>query len=155
MAEILFILVTVYVVYVVQSVITGKKTKQPEKNSVKKPPAAEAKVVDNKKNSATGKEKRVIKKDSVQRAKAKKTVGKKEKTIEKNTKMPDGSLRDPVTGEEATIASSYRMLRRWIKEALVKEGLVEKIYKTNELDSATVEKINKAVGKLKKMDKYQ
>lgn len=155
MAEILFILVTVYVVYVVQSVITSNKTKQPEKKSVKKPPAAEAKVVDNKKNSVTGKEKTVVKKNSIPRVKAKKAVGKKEKTIEKNTKMPDGSLRDPVTGEEATIASSYRMLRRWIKEALVKEGLVEKIYKTNELDSATVEKINKAVGKLKKMDKYQ
>jgi hypothetical protein len=153
MAEILFILVTVYAVYVVQSVITGKKTKQPEKNSIKKN-QAEAKVVDNTKNSITSKEKSVVKKDSVQRAKAKKAVGKKEKIIEKNTKMPAGRLRDPVTGEEAVIASSYRMLRRWIKEALVKEGLVDKIYKTNELDSSAVEKINIAVGKLKEMDKY-
>ncbi len=154
MAEILFILVTVYAVYVVQSVITGKKTKQPEKNSVKKP-QTETKVADNTKKSVSGKEKVVVKKDSVQRTKAKKAVGKKEKTIEKNTKMPTGSLRDPVTGEEAVIANSYRMLRRWIKEALVKEGLVDKIYKTNELNSAAVEKINIAVGKLKRMDKYQ
>ncbi len=154
MAEILFILVTVYTVYVVQSVITGNKTKQPEKKSVKKP-QAETKVADSTKKSVSGKEKSVVKKDSVQRAKTKKAVGKKEKTIEKNTKMPDGSLRDPVTGEEVVIASSYRMLRRWIKEALVKEGLVEKIYKTNELDDVVVEKINKAVGELKKMDKYQ
>jgi hypothetical protein len=47
------------------------------------------------------------------------------------------------------------MLRRWIKEALVSEGLVEKVYKTNELDDVTVKKINKAVNKLKGMDKYQ
>ncbi len=153
MAEILFILVTVYAVYVVQSVITGNKTKQSEKNSAKKT-QAEAKVADNTKKNVSGKEKSVVKKDSVQRAKVKKAVGGKEKTIKKNTKMPAGSLRDPVTGEEAVIASSYRMLRRWIKEALVKEGLVDKIYKTNELDSATVEKINIAVGKLKKIDKY-
>jgi hypothetical protein len=47
------------------------------------------------------------------------------------------------------------MLRRWIKEALVKEGLLDKIYKTNELDSVAVDKINKAIGELKEMDKYQ
>ncbi|MCF6204155.1 MAG: hypothetical protein L3J59_10885 [Methylococcaceae bacterium] len=154
MAEILFILVTVYAVYVVQSVITSNKTKQAEKNPAKKT-QEKAKVVDNTKNSVTDKEKPVVKKDSVQRKKAKKEVGKKEKIAEKNTKMPAGKLRDPVTGEEATIASSYRMLRRWIKEALVKEGLVDKIYKTNELDDAAVEKINIAIGKLKKIEKYQ
>ncbi len=140
MAEILFILVTVYAVYVVQRVIAGNdEAKQSEKDSVKRP-QDKAQATDNNKKSVTVREKAVVK---------------KEKTIEKNTKMPTGNLRDPVTGEEATIANSYRMLRRWIKEALVKEGLVEKIYKTNELDSVTVEKINKAVVKLKNMDKYQ
>jgi hypothetical protein len=73
----------------------------------------------------------------------------------KTIKMPTGSVRDPKTGDEVKIASSYRMLRRWVKDALVEEGLVDKVYKTSELNTTTQRKINKALNTLKKMDKYQ
>jgi hypothetical protein len=43
---------------------------------------------------------------------------------------------DASTGEEARVAGNYRMVKRWIKEALVEEGLLGKIYKNNELDEA-------------------
>ncbi|MEE9337408.1 MAG: hypothetical protein V3U87_04950, partial [Methylococcaceae bacterium] len=69
--------------------------------------------------------------------------------------VPEGSLRNPETGEIDKIANSYRMLKRWMKEALVEEKLLDKIYKTNQLDDASKKKIEKALVKMKKMDKYQ
>lgn len=146
MTEVLFILVTLYVVYVIHSVTASKKGNASEKEVFEQPVSVIKKVVKNESKA----EKTVAKKKN-----EKKTVVKKEKKAQINTKMPTGILRDPATGDEVKIASSYRMLRRWIKEALVNEGLVDKIYKTNELDDVTVKKINKAVNKLKEMDKYQ
>ena len=64
-------------------------------------------------------------------------------------------LRDPNTGEVATVANNYRFMKRWIKEALVAEGLVEKIYKNNELDTATEALIKQALTKLESMEKYR
>ncbi len=64
------------------------------------------------------------------------------------------TLKNPKTGEESKISSNYRFTKRWIKEALVEEGLLEKIYKNSELDDEITEKINTAVNKLKTMTKY-
>lgn len=55
--------------------------------------------------------------------------------------MPEGSLRNPETGEIDKIANNYRILKLWMKEALVKEKLLDKIYKTNQLDDARKKKI--------------
>ncbi|MGZ8191726.1 MAG: hypothetical protein ACXWTS_10940, partial [Methylococcaceae bacterium] len=74
------------------------------------------------------------------------------------TVMPNtakGSVRDPKTGEIASISSNYRFTKRWVKEALVAEGLLEKIYKNNELDTDTEAKIKDALVKLETMDKYR
>nr|WP_305909532.1 hypothetical protein [Methylomarinum sp. Ch1-1]MDP4522451.1 hypothetical protein [Methylomarinum sp. Ch1-1] len=68
--------------------------------------------------------------------------------------MPD-SVKNPETGEVAKIPNNYRFTKRWVKEALVNEGLLDKIYKNNELDDATNAKIKTALDKLKAMDKYQ
>ena len=150
MAEIIFILVTVYGVYVVHSIITSK-----EKKKVK-PPAVKAKVsvatVSKKEKSKTvvKQEKPVAKK--VVPAKIKAKVKPKPKA---KAKLESGSLRNPETGEVAKIASSYRMCKRWIKDALVAEGLLEKVYKTNEVDDAAKVKIDKALVKLAKMEKYK
>jgi len=46
------------------------------------------------------------------------------------------------------------MCKRWIKEALVTEGLLEKVYKTNEIDDTAKVKIDKALVKLAKIEKY-
>ena len=64
-------------------------------------------------------------------------------------------LRDPKTGEVATSYSNYRFTKRWIKEALVAEGLLEKVYKNNELDAAIEATIKDAVIKLEAIDKYK
>ena len=143
MAEVLFILVMVYAVYVVHSIITGKE-KEKEKN---KASALKAKV-----SVETASKKEDIK-IAVKQEKpaAKKAVAAKTKT---KAKVADGNLRNPETGEVAKIASSYRMCKRWIKDALVTEGLLEKVYKTNEIDDAAKVKIDKALVKLAKMKNY-
>lgn len=64
-------------------------------------------------------------------------------------------LRDPQTGETAAVPSNYRFAKKWVKEALVAEGLLDKIYKNNELDEAAGEKIKAALEQLKALAKYQ
>jgi hypothetical protein len=58
-------------------------------------------------------------------------------------------------GEEAKVATNYRMVKRWVKEALVTEGLLDKIYKNTELDDAAKITIAKALSIIKAMDKYK
>ena len=64
-------------------------------------------------------------------------------------------LKNPATGEVATPYSNYRFTKRWIKEALVAEKLLEKIYKNDELTADIELKIKSAVLKLETIDKYQ
>ena len=64
-------------------------------------------------------------------------------------------LKDPKTGEVTTVYSNYRFTKRWIKEALVAEKLLEKIYKNDELTADIELKIKSAVIKLETIDKYQ
>ncbi|MGR9014382.1 MAG: hypothetical protein ACU83U_12120 [Gammaproteobacteria bacterium] len=64
-------------------------------------------------------------------------------------------LKDPKTAEITTSYSNYRFTKRWIKDALVAEGLLEKVYKNNELNAETEAKIKDAIGKLEAMDKYK
>ncbi|MGZ4989926.1 MAG: hypothetical protein ACXWFG_13560 [Methylobacter sp.] len=68
---------------------------------------------------------------------------------------PSAGLKDPKTGEVTTAYSNYRFTKRWIKDALVAEGLLEKVYTANELNSDTDAKIKEAIGKLEAMDKYK
>jgi len=149
MAEILFILLTVYVVYVVQSVVCKKDPKK-----VVSPPEEKLVVV-------TESVKKQQQKTIVEKAKpvAKKAAVKKAPVVKNKAKAQqktaNNHLRNPETGDVDKVASSYRMTKRWIKEALVAEGLLPKIYKTAELDDAAKDKINKALLKLAKMEKYQ
>jgi len=64
-------------------------------------------------------------------------------------------LKDPKTGDITTAYSNYRFTKRWIKDALVAEGLLEKVYPNNELNAETDAKIKAAMGKLEAMDKYK
>ncbi|MDC9729149.1 MAG: hypothetical protein PSN04_07460 [Methyloprofundus sp.] len=61
----------------------------------------------------------------------------------------------PETGEEAKVTNNYRMTKRWVKEALVTEGLLEKIYKNTELDDPAKIKVAQALSIIKAMDKYK
>ncbi|MCK9397808.1 MAG: hypothetical protein M0Q44_19735, partial [Methylobacter sp.] len=64
-------------------------------------------------------------------------------------------LKDPKTGEVTTAYSNYRFTKRWIKDALVAEGLLEKVYSAKELNAETEAKIKEAIGKLEAMTKYK
>lgn len=65
------------------------------------------------------------------------------------------TVRNPKTGEVATVNNNYRFTKRWIKEALVTEGLLDKVYKNNELDSAAEARIKTALASLMDMDSYR
>ena len=154
MAEVIFILITVYAVYVVHSIITSKEKKKDKAPVIKaKIPVATASKKEETK-AAVKQEKPVVKKAVPAKAKPK-PKAKAKVNVKAKTKVDSGNLRNPETGEEAKIASSYRMCKRWIKEALVTEGLLEKVYKTNEIDDAAKVKIDKALVKLAKMEKYK
>ena len=63
-------------------------------------------------------------------------------------------LRNPSTGEVSPIPSNYRFAKKWIKEALVSEGLLTKVYKNSELNEALNLKTKEAIEKFKHLEKY-
>ena len=164
MAEVLFILVTVFTVYVVHSAFSKnqeKKAKAVDKKAEK--PKAESPPVKQEKNKPIAKPKPKAKKPAPKKTTPTKKVApvkkatpaKKTTATKKTSSMPEGSMRNPETGEVDKVASHYRMLKRWIKDALVEEKLLDKIYKSNELDDTAKKKIEQAVAKMQKMDKYK
>ncbi|MFI3138415.1 MAG: hypothetical protein QX197_16710 [Methylococcaceae bacterium] len=64
-------------------------------------------------------------------------------------------LKNPATGEVSKIPNNYRFGKRWIKEALVVEGLLDKVYKNNELNDTINAKAQTAMATLATMDKYK
>ncbi|MCI0655255.1 MAG: hypothetical protein L0Y38_00125 [Methylococcaceae bacterium] len=62
--------------------------------------------------------------------------------------------RDPETGDTAAVPSNYRFAKKWIKEALVSEGLLDRVYKSSELDDAVSRKVKTALDKFKEIRKY-
>ncbi len=148
MAEVLFILVMVYAVYVVHSIITTKEKEKDKASALKAKVSVETASKKEDSKVAVKQEKPVTKKAVPAKTKAKPKAKAK-------ISVDSGNLRNPETGEVAKIASSYRMCKRWIKDALVTEGLLEKVYKTNEVDDAAKLKIDKALAKLAKMEKYK
>ena len=163
MAELLFIATTVFVAYVLFTVI-GNDKENPDANTQPadaKPDIAEKAASPAEKTSpppkpapeptpvAAAKPAKTNKKPAASKAKAAPV-----KKAEANKATSD-SLKNPKTGEVAKVPGNYAFAKRWIKEALVEEGLLEKIYKNNELDSDTAAKIQAALQQLKAMDKYQ
>ena len=146
MSEALFILTVIFVAYVVYKTVneqkeTPKSTGPKAKPEVQKPAAAKPIT------------EAVVKHD--------KPVIVKPTNIKKTTPIatPQGTvkkgLKDPKTGEVATSYNNYRFTKRWIKDALVTEGLLEKVYKNNELDASIEAVIKEALAKLEAMDKYK
>ncbi|MBS3965231.1 MAG: hypothetical protein KGZ80_12220 [Methylomonas sp.] len=128
MAELVFIATTIFVAYVIFDVISKPKNQ----------PATAAK-----KSQET-----VTTVNTAQTALP-------DQTINSNPSTPSDSLKNPKTGEIAKFPGNYAFAKRWIKDALVEEGLLEKVYKNNELDSTTLETIQKALQDLRAMEKYQ
>jgi hypothetical protein len=63
-------------------------------------------------------------------------------------------LRNPETGETSPVPTNYRFAKKWIKEALVAEGLLKKVYKNSELTETVSPKVKEALEKFKLIDKY-
>lgn len=148
MTEVLFILTTVFVAYVVYVIVNEPKP------SIKKPPQPEAQKTELKQNQPEAVAKPVTseKKPEV----SKKITPNTAKASTAASTIPKKSgLKDPKTGEVATAYSNYRFTKRWIKDALVTEGLLDKVYKNNELDAEAEIKIKQAVAKLEEIDKYR
>ncbi len=64
------------------------------------------------------------------------------------------NLRNPVTGEISPMPGNYRFAKKWIKEALVEEGLLPKVYKNSELTETLNLKAKQAIEKIKHLEKY-
>jgi hypothetical protein len=64
-------------------------------------------------------------------------------------------FRNPETGETAANPSNYRFAKKWIKQAMVEEGLLDKVYKNKELKGATEKKVKEALNRFKELEKYQ
>ena len=162
MTEVLFILTTIFVAYVVYNIVNEK-----QKASTTVTPVAETiveipEVVD---TSVTPEPKpepviaAVVETAAViAPAAPKPRQPASKKTTIKPTVIATAAksgLRDPNTGEVAAVANNYRFMKRWIKEALVTEGLLPKVYKNTELDAPTEALIKDAVAQLENLAKYQ
>ena len=146
MSEALFVLTIIFVAYVVYKTVNEQKeTSNP---TVTKAKPEVPNVASNQPMPET-----VAKKISPTIIKPA-TIKKTTPTIAPWNKVKKG-LRDPKTGEVATSYSNYRFTKRWIKDALVTEGLIEKVYKNNELDTAIEAAIKDALVKLEAIDKYK
>ena len=185
MTEGLFILTTIFVAYVVYAIIDDQKTAAKTNAPAAKPEAQAAAVEQAKPQVAVTTEKPAEAKTAAPKTtapkaaaatkpaatkaaapkaaakpaatKAAKTTTAKPAAAKKATAAATSSagLKDPKTGEVTTAYSNYRFTKRWIKDALVAEGLLEKVYTANELNSDTDAKIKEAIGKLEAMDKYK
>jgi hypothetical protein len=146
MSETLFILTIIFVAYVVYVAVDEHKATSKSASQKVKP---EVQKVDTEQQVPE-----VVTKNS-------KSTIIKSATIKKPTPAATAvntvkkGLRDPKTGEVATTYSNYRFTKRWIKDALVTEGLLDKVYKNNELDAAIEATIKDAIVKLEAMDKYK
>lgn len=64
-------------------------------------------------------------------------------------------LRNPETGDVSAVPTNYRFAKRWIKVALVEEGLLDKVYRNNELDEEVSASVKAALVLFKELEKYQ
>ena len=64
-------------------------------------------------------------------------------------------LKNPETGEITPVPANYRFAKKWIKDALVEEKLLDRVYKPNELDEVASAKVKEAIDKLRALKKYQ
>ena len=138
MAEIFFVLTVIYAAYVIFVTVTDKKKEHVIDDSAEamfsvphiKPLIPEnIKAQPIEKPVATAK----VAKDSPKKA----------------------GLKNPQTGEVVTSYSNYRFVKRWIKDALVAEGLLEKVYKNNEITNEVEVKIKEALAQLEAIEKYK
>lgn len=147
MSELLFILTTIYVAYVVYTAADSAK-KEVQANK----PAHVETIMTPSGSIPVGESTLAVEATVVPVAETKVEAKKAEET--KTTAVSSNNLRDPKSGDTAKVTNNYRGLKRWLKEALVEEGLLEKVYSNNELNDETNAKIKDALEAIKGMSKY-
>jgi hypothetical protein len=168
MTEGLFVLTTLLVAYVIYVIVNEKKT---EAGAAKKPatvaaPSVSGVAVAEKPKVAAVKPKpaaaKAVTAKPVVAVTPKPAAAKKAAPAAVVTAAPAApasikgtGLKDPKTGEVATTYSNYRFTKRWIKDALVAEKLVDKVYKNDEINADVEAKIKVGIAKLEGMKKYK
>jgi hypothetical protein len=147
MTEVLFVLTVIYVAYVLYVIINDNKAIAKSITPTAEPEKQVSPVQDSSAEPIPEKEPPKTLKTAVP-----KTV--KSTDIKKPVATKKG-LKDPKTGDIATIYNNYRFTKRWIKDALVSEGLLEKVYKNNELNAEIEAAIKVAIAKLEAMKQYK
>ena len=148
MTEVLFILVAIIVAYVIYVIVSEQKTTSTSAVSQAKPEKPVAAVKQSTPLSAP----------KIEKVAAVKSVGsatRKPEPAPATQNTGKRGLKNPNTGEVATTYSNYRFTKRWIKEALVAEGLLDKVYKNDELNAELEANIKRAVLKLESIDIYR
>ena len=146
MDELVYLIIAIFVAYVIYGIVSEKKSTGTTSPDSQKKPAVAAKPARPRSAPKTKKEADVKSVAAVanppEPAAAPQDVGKR-------------GLKDPKTGEVTTTYSNYRFTKRWIKEALVAEKLLDKIYKNDELTADIEANIKSAVIKLEAIEKYR
>ncbi len=165
MTEGLFLITTLFVAYVVYVIANEKKanaaaTKPATASAPSEPKAVVMEPVEEKPKAAEAKTKPETVKAVTKPASASKPAAAKKAApaaaVQAEPQTIKGSgLKDPKTGEVATTYTNYRFTKRWIKEALVAEKLVEKVYKNDEINADVEAKIKAGIIKLEGMKKYK
>ena len=147
MTEVLFILVAIIVAYVIYVIVSEQKTTSTSAVSQAKSEKPVEAVKQSTPQSAP----------KIEKVAAVKSVGsatRKLAHVSATQHAGKRGLKNPKTDEVATTYSNYRFTKRWIKEALVTEGLLDKVYKNDELNAEIEATIKGAVVKLEAIDKY-
>jgi len=148
MTEVLFILIVIIVAYVIYVIVSEQKTTST--SAVNQ--AKSEKPVEAIKQSTTQSAPKI---EKVAAVKSAGSATSKPEPAPATQHAGKRGLKNPKTGEVATTSSNYRFTKRWIKEALVAEGLMGKVYKNDELDAELEAMIKSAVLKLEAIDKYR
>lgn len=155
MTEILFVLTIVFVAYLVYSLSEEQRNliKNAQQRSKQQPLAETVPTVDIKSSPTT----RDTAPNSAKTNQIKSSPRKKSpKTNEtKPTESNKQAIKNPKTGEISPLTVNYRFAKRWLKDALVSEGLLPKVFKNTELDAQTEQHIKEALLKLSTMKAYQ
>ncbi|NOQ13565.1 MAG: hypothetical protein GQ583_03660 [Methyloprofundus sp.] len=151
MLEVFLILTVIYIAYIVYSDVDDDK----QVNTPAKVETESTKPVLVVPPKAKTSKSPAVKPDTSRTKPAKSAKAKVNKTAAPKIELRTVEMKNPKTGEQAKVANNYRMVKRWIKEALVEEGLLEKIYKTNEMDDTAKAKVAEALSIIKAMDKYK
>ncbi len=155
--EILFIATTIYVAYVFYNVVNENKPqtnslpKVAEKKSPESPPPPVTQVQVESPIAVPPPQVAIEIQSPVDETINEEAVAE----VEVESAAQVTTLRNPITGEISKINVSYSFTKRWIKEALVSEGLLDKIYTNNELNADINAKIKQALATLKTLPHYQ